>query len=64
LRREVEVEPGFTTDVYAALVAAGYQPVSRVADIAFGGVHGIFARKDGKRIGIADPRRDGVARAQ
>jgi gamma-glutamyltranspeptidase/glutathione hydrolase len=64
LRREVEVEPGFTTDVYAALVAAGYRPVSRVADIAFGGVHGIFARKDGKRIGIADPRRDGVARAQ
>ena len=63
-RREVEVEPGFSTDVYAALVAAGYKPTSRVADIAFGGVHGVFVRRDGKRIGIADPRRDGVARKQ
>ncbi len=63
-RREVEVEPGFTTSVYAGLVAAGYQPVSRVADIQFGGVHGVYIRKDGRRIGIADPRRDGVARAQ
>lgn len=63
-RTEVEVEPGFSTDVYAALVAAGYRPSSRIADIAFGGVHGIFVRRDGKRIGIADPRRDGAARAQ
>lgn len=63
-RREVEVEPGFTTDVYAALLDAGYQPVSRVADIAFGGVHGVYVRKDGRRIGIADPRRDGAAQAQ
>lgn len=63
-RREVEVEPGFSTDVYAALVAAGYRPVSRVADIAFGGVHGVYVRRDGTRIGIADPRRDGVARGQ
>lgn len=63
-RREVEVEPGFSTDVYAGLVAAGYRPVSRVADIAFGGVHGVYVRRDGKRIGIADPRRDGVARGQ
>jgi gamma-glutamyltranspeptidase / glutathione hydrolase len=55
-RREVEV--------YAALVAAGYQPLSRVADIQFGGVHGVFVRRDGRRIGIADPRRDGVARSQ
>ena len=63
-RTEVEVEPGFSTDVYAALIAAGYRPTSRVADITFGGVHGIFVRRDGKRIGIADPRRDGAARAQ
>ena len=63
-RREVEVEPGFTTDVYAALVGAGYLPLSRVADIQFGGVHGVYVRKDGRRIGIADPRRDGVARSQ
>ena len=63
-RRDVEVEPGFSPDVYAALVAAGYRPVSRIADITFGGVHGVFVRRDGKRIGIADPRRDGVARKQ
>lgn len=62
--REVEVEPGFTTAVYAALVARGYKPLSRVADISFGGVHGVFVRRDGMRIGIADPRRDGVAVGQ
>lgn len=59
--REVEVEPGFTGGVYAALIARGYRPVSRVADISFGGVHAVFVRKDGMRIGVADPRRDGVA---
>ena len=28
---------------------------------SFGGVHAVFVRKDGKRIGVADPRRDGSA---
>jgi gamma-glutamyltranspeptidase len=32
-----------------------------VADIAFGGVHAVYVRRDGKVIGAADPRRDGVA---
>ncbi len=59
--RDVEVEPGFPTSVYAALVARGYRPVSRVADISFGGVHAVFVAKNGLRIGVADPRRDGVA---
>lgn len=59
--RDVEVEPGFATDVYAALVQRGYRPVSRVADITFGGVHAVFVTKDGRRIGVADHRRDGVA---
>ncbi len=59
--KDVEVEPGFMTSVYQALVARGYRPQSRVADITFGGVHAVFVRKDGRRIGIADPRRDGVA---
>jgi gamma-glutamyltranspeptidase/glutathione hydrolase len=59
--KEVEVEPGFAPSVYQALVARGYRPQSRVADITFGGVHAVFIRKDGKRIGVADPRRDGVA---
>lgn len=59
--KEVEVEPGFATTVYQALLAHGYRPASRVADITFGGVHAVFVQKDGKRIGVADPRRDGVA---
>ncbi len=59
--KEVEVEPGFATGVYQALVARGYAPASRVRDISFGGVHAVFVRKDGKRIGVADPRRDGTA---
>ncbi|MFZ9898483.1 MAG: gamma-glutamyltransferase family protein [Gemmatimonadaceae bacterium] len=63
-RREVEVEPGFGSEVYATLIARGYRPVSRVADIQFGGVHAILVRPDGRRIGAADPRRDGAAIAQ
>lgn len=59
--REVEVEPGFTNGVYEGLVSRGYRPVSRVADVAFGAVHAVFVRKDGRRIGVADTRRDGVA---
>jgi len=62
--RDVEVEPGFPTSVYAALVSRGYRPVSRIADISFGGVHAVFVAKNGVRIGVADPRRDGVAVAQ
>jgi len=62
--REVEVEPGFASSVYAALVSRGYKPASRVADITFGGVHAVFVRKDGRRIGVADPRRDGAAVGQ
>lgn len=62
--REIEVEPGFAPSVYAALVARGYRPVSRVADISFGGVHAVFVTKNGTRIGVADPRRDGVAVGQ
>ncbi len=59
--KEVEVEPGFATNVYQALVTRGYAPVSRIRDISFGGVHAVYVRKDGKRIGVADPRRDGTA---
>jgi gamma-glutamyltranspeptidase/glutathione hydrolase len=59
--KDVEVEPGYATTVYQALVTRGYTPVSRVADITFGGVHAIFVSKQGTRIGVADPRRDGVA---
>jgi len=58
--RTVEVEAGFAPDVYAALRAKGYYPLSRVGDIMFGGVHAIAVVK-GKLIGVADPRRDGAA---
>ncbi len=59
--RDVEVEPGFSQDVYQALVRRGYRPLSRVADISFGGVHAVFVGKNGRRVGVADPRRDGAA---
>lgn len=62
--RVIEVEPGFTSDVYQALVARGYRPESRVADITFGGVHAVYVTAAGRRIGVADPRRDGVAARQ
>jgi gamma-glutamyltranspeptidase len=56
----VEVEAGFAPDVYATLKAKGYQPLSRVGDIMFGGVHAIAVTR-GTLIGVADPRRDGAA---
>ena len=58
--RTVEVEAGFAPEVYAALRAKGYYPLSRVGDIMFGGVHAIAVVK-GRLIGVADPRRDGAA---
>lgn len=62
--REVEVEPGFSPDVYSALVERGFNPLSRVGDILFGGVHAVYVAPDGRRIGAADHRRDGFAAAQ
>ena len=62
--REVEVEPGFTAAVYGGLVSRGFRPLSRVGDILFGGVHAVYVAPDGRRIGAADPRRDGFAVAQ
>lgn len=58
----VEVEPGFAPEVYAALIARGYAPLNNIADITFGGVHAIRALPGGRLVGVADPRRDGVAR--
>jgi gamma-glutamyltranspeptidase/glutathione hydrolase len=62
--REVEVEPGFPASVYGALVDRGFRPLSRTADIQFGGVHAVLLAPDGRRIGAADPRRDGFAAGQ
>jgi gamma-glutamyltranspeptidase/glutathione hydrolase len=58
--RNVEVESGFAPEVYAALRAKGYQPMSRIGDLMFGGIHAIAVVK-GNLIGVADPRRDGAA---
>lgn len=63
-RRDVEVEPGFSSPVYEALIRRGYRTTSRVADLSFGAVHAVHVRRDGRRIGVADPRRDGSAVAQ
>ena len=61
VNRDIEVEAGFAPSVYEALVARGYRPLSRVGDIMFGGVHAVYVAPDGRRIGVADPRRDGAA---
>lgn len=60
-RREVEIEPGWSPAVYAALRAAGFATRNRIADLAFGGVHAVQVRSDGRLVGAADPRRDGAA---
>jgi gamma-glutamyltranspeptidase/glutathione hydrolase len=60
-RAQVEVEPGFAPEVYAALRRRGYVPISRVGDIMFGGVHAILVSHRGTLVGVADPRRDGAA---
>lgn len=60
-QKDVEVEAGYAPSVYQALVQRGYRPLSRVSDISFGGVHAVYVAPDGRRIGVADPRRDGVA---
>ena len=57
LRRDVEVKPGFSSDIYAALVNAGYRPGSRIADLTFGAVHAVHVRRDGVRIGPVDEDR-------
>ncbi len=60
-RKDIDIEPGFSPEVYEALVTRGYRPESRVGDLMFGGVHAVYVRPDGRRIGVADPRRDGAA---
>lgn len=59
--KAIEVESGFSPAVYDALSRRGYRPVSRIGDLLFGGIHAIVVTRDGRLIGVADPRRDGTA---
>ena len=62
---EVEVEGGFTAEALAGLRERGYAlDVHAPLDMYFGGVHLVLITEDGTRIGVADPRRAGVARAE
>lgn len=59
--RDVEIEPGWSPAVFAAFREAGWVTQSRTGDLLFGGVHAVQVRRDGRLVGAADPRRDGVA---
>jgi gamma-glutamyltranspeptidase / glutathione hydrolase len=59
--RDLEMEPGFAPEIYSTARRDGLTVVSRVADLMFGGVHLVYVTPDGRRIGAADPRRDGAA---
>ncbi len=58
----LDLEHGFSGDIYQSARAHGYQPVSRDPfSLYFGGVH-LIEQRGGYYIGVADPRRDGEAR--
>jgi gamma-glutamyltranspeptidase/glutathione hydrolase len=58
----VRVEDGIKADALARLRERGYQlEVYPPFDPYFGGVHMILVDEDGRKIGAADPRRNGVA---
>ena len=62
---EVEVEGGFSAEALAGLQERGYTlDVHPPLDMYFGGVHLVWVADDGTRVGVADPRRGGVARAE
>lgn len=58
----LDLEHGFSGDVFQRARSYGYQPVSRDPfSLYFGGVH-LIEQRGGNYIGVADPRRDGEAR--
>ena len=62
---EIRVEGAFTAEALAGLRERGYAlDVEPPLDMYFGGVHLVLVTPDGTRIGVADPRRGGVARAE
>jgi gamma-glutamyltranspeptidase/glutathione hydrolase len=59
---EVHLEPGFDTEVLAALRQRGYDLTAHGPhDLYFGGVAVVVVADSGRLIGAADPRRDGAA---
>ena len=57
----LEIEQGFALPVYGALRAHGYVATNKVANLQFAGVHAAWVSPRGFVVGVADPRRDGVA---
>lgn len=61
----LEIEQGFTGEALAALRVRGYTLRPRPPnDMYFGGVAAITVDRTGRRTGVADPRREGVALAR
>jgi len=60
--RDLSIEPRFPSETMAALAAMGYKILQREEyDLFFGGAQGIIVDpKTGRRLGGADPRRDGA----
>ena len=55
-------EPRFTPEALKALEAKGHKlSLKGEFDLYFGGAQGVMLRPDGRLLGAADPRRDGVA---
>ena len=61
----MRVEDGISTAALSALRDRGYSVESfPPMDLYFGGVHAVYVDENGRRIGVADPRRNGTARGQ
>jgi gamma-glutamyltranspeptidase/glutathione hydrolase len=58
----LRMEQGFAAEVYGEARRLGYEvTVAPPTDMGFGGVH-VIARRSGRWVGAADPRRDGEVR--
>ncbi len=61
----VRVEDGVSASALSSLRERGYDlEMYPPFDLYFGGVHMIYVDDEGRRIGVADPRRNGTARGQ
>jgi gamma-glutamyltranspeptidase/glutathione hydrolase len=65
-RDPLELEGGIPEEIGSAMESLGYRIGSHGPhDLFFGGVHAVWVDSEtGERTAVADPRRDGVARAQ